>query len=509
MPIQLQLGLEVIHSYKRLAYTPWHAIAEFVDNSTQSYFNNRTKLDGVYADNGDKLTVGIVYGRNEGFIRISDNAMGMSYQELTRALRVGVPPEDTTGRSKYGMGMKTAACWLGERWELRTKRLGETQEHSVSIDVNKVASGSNDLPHSVKEDQLKESHYTIIEIRKLNKKFQGRTLGKIRDFLRSMYRQDLRSGDVAIEWAGSPLTWNDGDFRFLQAPDGSDYKRDFDFEVSGKPVFGWVGVLERGSRARAGFSVLNANRVVKGWPESWRPESIFGQILGSNDLVNQRVVGEIHLNAFEVSHTKDDILWFGDEEDQVQDRLKEICTEYVAVAKNARRTGNNGSGPSQLETQVAIDELTRELSSGEIIDIVAIDEVPTPDAVKQMKKPLVDAAGKRDPTYVTHMGSVQVLGYLMSDGSINDPYVALESTQPDRDMIMINTNHPHWSQLAGSEGVLNYLRHCTYDAIAEWKARSKSAALDPDTIKILKDGLLRNPVDLKMAQQEIEQAEVA
>ena len=43
--IQLELGLQVIQSYKRLAYTPWHAIAELVDNSTQSYFDNRDVLD--------------------------------------------------------------------------------------------------------------------------------------------------------------------------------------------------------------------------------------------------------------------------------------------------------------------------------------------------------------------------------------------------------------------------------------------------------------------------------
>lgn len=39
--MQIQIGLDVISSYKRLAYTPWYAIAEFVDNSTQSYFDHK------------------------------------------------------------------------------------------------------------------------------------------------------------------------------------------------------------------------------------------------------------------------------------------------------------------------------------------------------------------------------------------------------------------------------------------------------------------------------------
>jgi hypothetical protein len=56
MALTLQVGPEVINSYKRLAYTPWHALAEFVDNSTQSYFNNKAVLDKVYSKTDDKLT---------------------------------------------------------------------------------------------------------------------------------------------------------------------------------------------------------------------------------------------------------------------------------------------------------------------------------------------------------------------------------------------------------------------------------------------------------------------
>ena len=37
------IGPEIIRSYKRLSYTPWHALAEFIDNSTQSFFDNRER----------------------------------------------------------------------------------------------------------------------------------------------------------------------------------------------------------------------------------------------------------------------------------------------------------------------------------------------------------------------------------------------------------------------------------------------------------------------------------
>ena len=60
--MKLKLGPEIISSYKRLAYQAWYALAEFVDNSTQAYFNNKTVLDSVYAKEGEILTVEISTG---------------------------------------------------------------------------------------------------------------------------------------------------------------------------------------------------------------------------------------------------------------------------------------------------------------------------------------------------------------------------------------------------------------------------------------------------------------
>src|SRR5262249_1483151 len=100
--LTLRIGPDVIGSCKRLAHTPWHALAEFVDNSTQAYFDNRTALDAVFSKSGEILEVRIVYDKEAGFIRISDNSIGMSLSELERALHVALPPKNTSGRSKYG-----------------------------------------------------------------------------------------------------------------------------------------------------------------------------------------------------------------------------------------------------------------------------------------------------------------------------------------------------------------------------------------------------------------------
>ena len=57
----------------------------------------------------------------------------------------------------------------------------------------------------------------------------------------------------------------------------------------------------------------------------------------------------------------------------------------------------------------------------------------------------------------------------------------------------------------------NYLRQCVYDSVAEWQARQKAASIDPDTVKLLKDRLMRVPVEMEShsdADSELEGEEV-
>lgn len=504
MAIQLRIGLDVISSYKRLAYTPWHAIAEFVDNSTQSYFNNEDKLWPLMRRLGQKLTVSIAYEKDMDIFRVSDNAVGMSFEELQAALTVALPPARTDGRSRYGMGLKTAACWLGNKWTVRTKKLGETIEHTVVVDVPRIAAGNNELPHESLKGKNPNEHYTVIEINQHNRSFGGRTIGKIKDFLCSMYREDFRSKVLTLEWQGTELGWDELDDKLLIARDGTKYKKDFEFDLEGKHVRGWVGILDNGSRADAGFSIIHCGRVVKGWPDSWRPSSLYGQLQGTNDLVNQRLVGEIHLNDFEVSHTKDDILWLGTQEEDVERELKKFCGDYRDVALSRRKKADDQRGPSQIETNTALDEFKQELLSPEMVDKISIDLVPPKNVVDEsLHRIKVQVVSSTPETLKADIAGLSIRLYVDGAMSPNDPYVVTDSAKPQEVVVIVNTSHPHWSQLKGSEGVLNYLRHCVYDAVAEWQARSKAARIDPDTVKLLKDALLRLPLEFESHADEI------
>jgi hypothetical protein len=179
--MKFEIANNVILSYKRLSYEPWYAFAEFVDNSTQAYFYHKAELDSMFEATSDKLRIAITYDRSQDVIKIEDNSIGMNESELDKALKVGTPPDNPNGRSKYGMGMKTAACWFGNNWTLESKKLNDTHAYKISIDVNAIgqAEGETDLVPEI-IDAPAEEHYTILTITNLNRKLVGRTLSKIK-----------------------------------------------------------------------------------------------------------------------------------------------------------------------------------------------------------------------------------------------------------------------------------------------------------------------------------------
>lgn len=209
-------------------------------------------------------------------------------------------------------------------------------------------------------------------------------------------------------------------------------------------------------------------------------------------MINQRLVGEVHLDGFEVSHTKDDIQWFGSQEEDVEEALYEACKDYREIANIPRKSFDDERGPSQAETDVAIDELKRELFSPEMVDQISLSIVPNDEEVNASIHQLTETIEERTtPEIEGNIGGISVKVFIDSEMSPNDPYVLIEARQQYEVIIVVNSSHPHWSQISGDHGILNYLRHCIYDGVAEHMARFKKGTLNPGTIKLLKDQLLR------------------
>jgi hypothetical protein len=247
-------------------------------------------------------------------------------------------------------------------------------------------------------------------------------------------------------------------------------------------------VLDPGSRANAGFSILHSNRVVKGWPEAWRPPELFGrQLQGSNDLVNQRLTGEIELDAFEVSHTKDDILWRDDEEEDVGYALAEECADLKAAARALRKPKKPITPKRTKDATTELqDQMTRYLLGSDW----TTDPWPSIQDRQHFYELLATKARARTPDFTTSINDLTVLGYLLPDAPPESDYVTAEKIPPGSLSIFINMNHPNVKKM-GSNVLLIHLQHCAFEALAEWRAQSHSGPVDPRVITFLKDSLFR------------------
>jgi len=487
--LEFHIDASAVLNYKRLDYSFWYALAEYVDNSTQSYINNKEVLDSQFKKDNESLEVKIIYDNKQNTLTIRDNAMGMNFEELTYALQMGKPPKINNGRSEFGMGLKTASCWIGDVWTVRTKKLGDEEEIEFKFDVDKVSKGITTLP-DIRRKKPKDDHYTIIEIQQMHQKIAGPTITKTKNYLASMYRVDIKNKSMSLKWGEESLSYEDK-ITFLKAQNGEEFRKDFEFMVGNHKVHGWAGILEKGGRAKAGFAIIRRNRVIQGQPTAWRPSAIYGQEGGSNDLVNQRLIGEIHLDDFMVSHTKNAILFQGEEEHQIEDQLLERFGTYLDVAEDTRY--REGKLPIEAIT-LGLAAAVEQMQKADFIDAVTLNEVLPSNLIEAENQPVIESMKNGDPTHVLTFNDFEARIFLKHELSPSDPYFLPYYSPDDRVIsVAINTKHPFFiGNLDDTNDVLIYCILSCLDAIAEWKCLQKTGEISSKTVNNIKNDLMKH-----------------
>lgn len=488
LELEFKIDASAILNYKRLDYTFWFALAEYVDNSTQSYKNNEKELNARFAEDNESLEVKIIYDNRQNTLTIRDNAMGMDYSELIHALQLGKPPKNNTGRSEFGMGLKTASCWIGDVWTVRTKKLGEDEEIEFTFDVDKVSRGNVSLP-SLRRKKPKNDHYTIIEIQKLHQKIAGNTVNKTKNYLASMYRVDLKNQSLNLKWGEESLSY-DATLTFLKGQNGEEFRKDFEFKIGNHRVHGWGGILEKGARSKAGFAIIRRNRVIVSQPTAWRPSTLYGHEGGTNNLINQRLIGEIHLDDFMVSHTKNAILFQNEEEHDVEQKLAEEFSVYMDVAEDARyRNKTVNMETITMGLAAAVEQMQRP----EFIDAVSINEVLPPSLIDAENKPVIESMKTGEPTHTLNFPGFVGKIFLKHELSPADPYFLPFYSPDDREiMVAINTKHPFFTgNIDDTNDVLIYCVLSCLDAIAEWKCLQKTGEVNSKTVNSIKNDLMK------------------
>lgn len=349
-PIEIRPEVTVLSVLRHLNYKAWFAIAEFIDNALQNAIANSEQLNALH-DGKFQLIVDIQFdATGPGQIVITDNAAGIAIADFPRAFRAAQIPTDRSGLSEFGMGMKSAACWFAETWSVRTKAIGESVERTIHFDVKRIVENKIESLNTEVRDVSSAAHYTVVSLRGLHHLPQGRTVGKIKDHLASIYRVFLRDGRLILRLNDEPLNYQSPKvlkaIRYMspgamaqgEGTEPIEWRKEIQLDFGdGQRVTGFAALREVGSTPLAGFALFRRDRLIVGsHDDTYRPAYIFKQ---TNSYPYQRLFGELHVEGFEVSHTKDGFRW-EEYEDIFLEYLKEAIEEQpldlLAQAENYR-----------------------------------------------------------------------------------------------------------------------------------------------------------------------------
>lgn len=500
--INIRPGVSILSVLKHLNYKPWFALAEFVDNALQSYLEHEVELKKLEGEDF-KLHVSIeIDPTDSGKITIRDNAAGIYEEDYSRAFRPAAVPPDTSGLNEFGMGMKSAACWFAGNFIVRTGALGETVAREVTFDVNKIIEDSLE-ELSIKTDPKELNiHFTSIVLSKLHRPLAGKTVAKIKEHLTGIYREFIRQGTLELTFNDEPLLYAEPNVltaTYYKDELGSPvlWRKEIDFDLGGGlRASGFAALRETASISSAGFALFRRKRVIQGsGDEGYRPEYIFKK---ANSFTYQRLFGELHLEGFDVSHTKDGFRWEDNEETFLELLEEHLDSDPVPLLRQAEGYRVN---PKPTELKHAAETATRHTAETIEHDVPQVIEsqlaTPADSGILPETLPKAFETYKRVVKLEINNEPWEITLETSIDPSLLD-WVDI-SSQPSllenisRVGIRMSLVHPFMRQFCGSdtEKVELLLRMATAIVLAEITAR-ESGVKQAGTIRRNINQLLRD-----------------
>ncbi len=498
--IQPQAG--VLGVFSRLNYKPWYAIAEFVDNSTQSFYSHEKEL----AQHGiTTVTVKVEYDFDKNILKITDNAYGMEMADFARAVKVDSPPESKDGRNEFGMGLKTAASWFGNTWSVESTEFGSANKYYTEVNIKELREKQLNTIDIISVECDPNEHGTTIIIKDITKKIDGsRTKGKIVQLLESMYRRDLNSGKVSIWFNDSLLHFDEyGCLQFRDTIWRKELDFEFDFDDETHRVTGFVGILANGGFGKAGFALFRRGRVVVGGEDqNYKPENIFHQ---AQSPISHKLFGELDLNDFPVNQAKDGFVWDDGLEIAFVDALKTQIKDYIDVAKMTnkdRAKEEEFSQQSSDNVQKQVESFTNALSNtnssvfedsdtlgDETADVSQSEEVTQYEAYLESTNNEEEKIVGKSRSYLININEVIKKNFVVEWAIGNKTYWinAEESEDGGEVKIVININHPFFKPYSNNEDFKVVLEKFVISfVVAEQQAKltsDKEGYIRPSTIR--------------------------
>ena len=505
----------VYATYKRLSYQPWTAIAEFVDNSTQSFYDHEEELRSQKYYKGLSIYINYIEDALNGDrLEIEDDAFGMEWEDFQRAIVLDRPPKNINGRNEFGMGLKTAACWFGSLWSVESTQLNSKNKYYTEIDIDQVGKYKTEEIDVIDSIVSPKEHYTKIIIRKLNKKIRGsRTIAKVKELLTSIYRVDIRSDNVKIYYNGTMLQFKEAPI-YVEDIDGveKEWKKDVSFTIEHEDkqlsVSGFIAIRLPGSVKDAGLTLIRRGRVIIGGSENtYRPNELFGD---ANSYAWQRLFGELNMDNWPVTQAKDGFDWYNSGlEEKFINKLKEFTSNFRKKADSIRVREKINSEDLVNETLKGFGngfvctEGIKIIDSDDVQTITAITGTPQADAANSLARDteevitneddgVVIEGGKQIQFPIAYKGCNYIFNILLDTSRQTARWLLVEDDGNNKYSLTINMKHPFFKPLISKKEFLPIMMRMS---IALVLAEIESSFLSPDG-KI-------NPADIRIKMNDI------
>jgi histidine kinase/DNA gyrase B/HSP90-like ATPase len=324
--VDITPDLSLMEKLGSVGFAPEEALAEFIDNSIDALYDQETGKKVVLRAAEVEITLSdnrIVILDSSSGIKNFDQCMKSAWSEKRSGESLG----------QFGLGMKTAAMSLGRRVLIRSKRVGENQEHRTVLDLDdwysagKWSIGVDDLPSKP------SAHFTEITVEKLHVDPAlylpdlAERLGERFGPLISDSEVVIRINDRKIE--PEPIVFLNGrDAALLNAIKESgvtkfEKRKEFSIQVQGYPLKGWIDFLEKRSPSgKFGFHIFRGRRLIQ-------PYVKVGVLDHPN---NSNLFGHLYLPYdFPVAFTKNRLDWRAGRF-SMRAELDRVCADHRKVA---------------------------------------------------------------------------------------------------------------------------------------------------------------------------------